>query len=136
MAKRRALHAFERPHGRRPCYTSSMCAVARAVDVNGEEREIMVLVVADDALGGERFGSRVSGPTAIAILRQAFGFSRVHEGESLVSESAAAGSRSTGDRIFERTSAPGGASVGSYDAGFLDAEEPWEPRDDDAEARR
>ena len=71
QAKRRALFALERPHRRRSCYTSSMCAVARAVDVNGEEREVMVLVVADDATGGEGVGSRVSGPTARAILRQA-----------------------------------------------------------------
>lgn len=135
-AKRRALFALERPHRRRSCYTSSMCAVARAVDVNGEEREVMVLVVADDATGGERFGSRVSGPTAIAILRQAFGFSRVHGGETPVVGSAVAGARSTGERIFQQGGAPTGPAGPSYDPSFLDVDEPWEPREDEVEARR
>ncbi|MEE2939714.1 MAG: penicillin-binding transpeptidase domain-containing protein [Planctomycetota bacterium] len=135
-AMRRALSAQPRPHGRRPCYTSSMCAVARAVDVNGEEREVMVLVVADDATGRERFGSRVSGPTAIAILRQAFGFPRVHGGESLASERAAEGARSTGARIFERGSAAGGPVEGSYDARWLVDDAPWEPGNDEEEERR
>lgn len=135
-AKRQALLALERPHVRRSCYTSSMCAVARAVDVHGEEREVMVLVVADDATGRERFGSRVSGPTAIAILRQAFGFSRVHGGEPLSGESVEAGARSTGDRIFEQRGAPTETAVAPYDPGFLDVDEPWEPREDEVEARR
>lgn len=135
-AKRQALLALERPHRRRSCYTSSMCAVARAVDVNGEEREIMVLVVADDARGRERFGSRVSGPTAIAILRQAFGFPRVHGGESPASENAVAGGRSTGERLFEQGGARAGSTAASYDPSFLDVDEPWEPREDEAEARR
>ncbi|MEE2941601.1 MAG: penicillin-binding transpeptidase domain-containing protein [Planctomycetota bacterium] len=135
-AMRRALSAQPPPHGRRSCYTSSMCAVARAVDVNGEEREVMVLVVADDPRGRERFGSRVSGPTAIAILRQAFGFSRVHEGESPASESVAADVPPTGEPIFERGSAPVGTKARSYDARWLDTDEPWEPREDEAGSQR
>jgi hypothetical protein len=55
----------------RPCYVSSMVAVGRAP---GSEREILVLVVADDPHGPKRFGSEVAGPTAVQILCAALGF--------------------------------------------------------------
>lgn len=133
-AKRQALFALQRPHGRRSCYTSSMCAVGRAVDVNGEEREIMVLVVADDATGSERFGSRVSGPTAIAILRQAFGFAREHGVEEQTADAAPASTRATGARLFDRGNVAEGEAT-EYDAGWLDAASPWEIQDDEEAPR-
>ena len=77
---RRALMDLPRPHRRSSCYTSSMCAAGIA-EVDGVRREIMVLIVADDPMGPERFGSRVTGPTAIAVLRQAFGFPREAESD-------------------------------------------------------
>ncbi|MFT7074985.1 MAG: hypothetical protein ACJA0P_000985 [Planctomycetota bacterium] len=72
---RAKLRSVPKPHRRTTCYTSSICAAGRAV-VDGEVREIMVLLVAEDPVGKERFGSRVTGPTAMALLRQAFGFDR------------------------------------------------------------
>ncbi|WP_419190358.1 penicillin-binding transpeptidase domain-containing protein [Saltatorellus ferox] len=72
---RARLRELPKPHRKSTCYTSSICAAGSAM-VDGERREIMVLIVADDAMGKERFGSRVTGPTAIAVLRQAFGFDR------------------------------------------------------------
>ncbi|MEM9800302.1 MAG: penicillin-binding transpeptidase domain-containing protein [Planctomycetota bacterium] len=80
-ASRAALLGVNRPHRRSSCYTSSMCAFGRVATEDGP-REVMVLVVADDPTGAERYGSRVTGPTAMAILRQAFGFSRVHDVEA------------------------------------------------------
>lgn len=74
-AMRRALLERPRPHRRSSCYTSSMCAAASAI-VDGERREVMVLIVADGPTGPERFGSKVTGPTTIAVLRQALGFPR------------------------------------------------------------
>lgn len=133
-AKRRALFALERPHGTRSCYTSSMCAAGRAVDANGEEREIMVLVVADDATGSERFGSRVSGPTAMAILRQAFGFPRQAGEVAEAPRRREPAPRTTGARLFER-GGEGRTIDASYDAGWLNGPAPWEHRDDEG-ARR
>ena len=63
---RKALVGAKRDH--RTCYTSSMCAYAR---VPGTEREVLVLVVADEPRGGKRYGSEVAGPAAAAILEEA-----------------------------------------------------------------
>jgi len=67
-ACRRSL-AGSRP-GHRSCYTSSMCAFGRR---EGDARELMVLVVADEPRGAVHYGSQVSGATAIAILKEALG---------------------------------------------------------------
>jgi len=56
------------PRDHRTCYTSSMCAYGR---VPGTEREVMVLVVADEPRGSKKYGSDVAGPAAGAILEEA-----------------------------------------------------------------
>jgi len=63
---------FDRKRG--VCYTSSMVAIGR----NRDGRELLTLIVIEDPTGPERYGSRVAGPTAIAVLRQAFGLPRSH----------------------------------------------------------
>jgi cell division protein FtsI/penicillin-binding protein 2 len=68
---RKQLAAASRDHG--SCYTSSMCVWGR---VDGSEREVMVLVVIDEPRGGQKYGSRVAGPTAVRILREALGATR------------------------------------------------------------
>lgn len=132
-AERDALFRMGKPHRRSSCYTSSMLASARMV-VDGEEREIMVLVVADDPAGPERFGSRVTGPTTIAILRQAFGLRRERADEVQGSRAAeaerprATASAPTGPVLFDPGTAPrrgAAAASGLYDASWLDSERPW-----------
>jgi cell division protein FtsI/penicillin-binding protein 2 len=72
-ADRLRLLATPLPHKRDECYTSSVLAVGHLPDSPaGFEREIMVLVVVDDP-AGEKFGSRVSGPTAVSVLAEALG---------------------------------------------------------------
>jgi len=66
-----ALRHAPRPH--RGCYTSSMCVHGRSP---ADGREVMVLVVVEEPRGRERFGSRVAGPAALAILEQALGSAR------------------------------------------------------------
>ncbi len=66
-----SLKQAARPHAR--CYTSSIAVFGRRP---GEEREILVFVVAEEPRGKERFGSRVAGPTAAAILCEALGLTR------------------------------------------------------------
>jgi cell division protein FtsI/penicillin-binding protein 2 len=63
-----------RRSGHRSCYTSSMCAFGRRAEGG---REVLVLVVADEPRGREKFGARVAGPTAIAILKEALGATRL-----------------------------------------------------------
>lgn len=58
------------PLGHRACYTSSICLVGH---VEGETREVMVLVVVEEPRRGGRFGSRVAGPAALAVLAEALG---------------------------------------------------------------
>lgn len=58
------------PLGHRSCYTSSICLVGH---VEGETREVMVLVVVEEPRRGGRFGSRVAGPAALAVLAEALG---------------------------------------------------------------
>lgn len=55
------------------CYTSSMCIWGHR---NGAEREVMVLVVVEEPRGGQKYGSRVAGPTAVRILKEALGETR------------------------------------------------------------
>lgn len=60
-----------RREGHASCYTSSMCIFGSR---EGSERELMVLVVADDPRGRKgHFGSQVAGPTAVAIFKEAHG---------------------------------------------------------------
>ena len=73
-ACRRRLVAQPRVH--RTCYTSSMCIFGRRLD---SDREVMVLVVVDEPRGREKFGSRVAGPTAVAILQEAVGATALGE---------------------------------------------------------
>jgi hypothetical protein len=60
-----------------------MCIFGR-VDGPGHDndREVMVLVVTDDPRKGGHFGADVSGPTAVAILKEALG--RTHLGDPIV----------------------------------------------------
>ena len=67
-----ALRYVPRPHNQ-SCYTSSMCVVGRPVEGG---REVMVFVVVDEPTGKEKFGSRVAGPAAVAILAEALGRTR------------------------------------------------------------
>ena len=53
-----------------------MCIFGRHPETG---REIMVLVVADEPRGKEKYGSRVAGPTAVAILREALGLTALGE---------------------------------------------------------
>jgi hypothetical protein len=54
----------------------------------GDAREVMVLVVADEPRGSKgHFGSQVAGPTAVAILEEALG--RTHLGDRTVPDLAA-----------------------------------------------
>lgn len=143
-AQRDSLFDLAKPHRRSSCYTSSMCAAGKAT-VGGVEREIMVLIVADDPMGPERFGSKVTGPTTIAVLRQAFGFERTYsetgalserdDFESLAAESSNARARSPKDdrpRLFggdtsESAAALGGASDAAFNLNWLDDSTPWDP---------
>jgi hypothetical protein len=69
--------------GHGTCYTSSMCIFGRVAGADHEhDREVMVLVVADDPRKGGHFGAEVSGPTAVAILQEALG--RTHLGDPIV----------------------------------------------------
>lgn len=60
-------------HAGRSCYTSSIALVG---SVPGEQREVFVLVVVDEPRGREKFGSRVAGPTAVKLLKEALGLTR------------------------------------------------------------
>lgn len=154
---RKALFAIPRPHPSDACYTSSMCAAARMAMPGGGEREIMVLIVADDAMGEEHFGSRVTGPTALAVLRQAFGLERTHVPASEVEASSVASSDAAQDRsrgvrperpgrvIYGRSAAGSrGRNAASedssvvFDSDWLNDDLPWEARDEvnGAEERR
>lgn len=61
--------AHKSPH----CYTSSMCAWGRLASGG---REVMVLVVVDEARGGKRYGADVAGAAAASILAEALGRTR------------------------------------------------------------
>ncbi len=102
----RASFAGERDHltRRRTCYTASMVAFGRrAPGAQGAdpaatpEQEIMVLVVADDPRGKKKFGSEVTGPATIAILREALGVTRFG---TAVTDSPAGGVRLSTSREF------------------------------------
>ncbi len=70
-ACRARLKGAAKPHG--TCYTSSMCVWGAR---EGDSREVMVLVVVDEPRGEAKYGSRVAGPTALRILREALGVTR------------------------------------------------------------
>lgn len=127
-AERKALFQRERVH--RTCYTSSICAAGRVVTDEGP-REIMVLVVADEPRGREKFGSRVTGGTAIAILRQAFGLARTRE-------PLADGSDSSGKDSARRRGQLPASAQGSFDASWLGNDLPWAalPEDETEGGRR
>lgn len=74
---RASLRSKAKPHGN--CYTSSMCIWGSRL---GDSREVMVLVVIDEARRGGKYGSQLAGPTAMRILREALGVTQ--HGESLV----------------------------------------------------
>ncbi len=67
----RSLRTLPKPH--RNCYTSSMCIFGRLPD---DDRELMVLVVVDEPRGKQKYGSKVAGPAAAAILAEALGLTR------------------------------------------------------------
>ena len=127
-ADRKAL--FQRKRDHKTCYTSSICAAGRVVTDEGP-REIMVLVVADEPRGREKFGSRVTGGTAIAILRQAFGLARTRE-------PLADGSDSSGQDSARRRGQLPASAQGSFDASWLGDDLPWAalPEDETEGGRR
>ncbi len=65
----RTLRTKAKPH--RNCYTASMVAFGRQLE---GDRELMVLVVADEPRGKEKYGAKVAGPTTAAILWEALGY--------------------------------------------------------------
>jgi len=67
---RRGMLAEPRVH--RTCYSPSMCIFGR---LEGSDREVLVLVLADDPRVG-KYGGDVAGPAAVAILREALGQTR------------------------------------------------------------
>ncbi len=67
----RSLKGAPMPH--RSCYTSSTCVVACRPD---DGRRLMVLIVADEPCGKEKYGARVAGATAVDVLAEALGFTR------------------------------------------------------------
>ncbi len=83
-ARVQGLRRLAKPHGR--CYTSSIVVFGRASGIEremrgdrsglGGDRELMVFVVVEEPRGKERFGSRVAGPAAAAILAEALGLTR------------------------------------------------------------
>jgi cell division protein FtsI/penicillin-binding protein 2 len=73
------LRGAPTPHGRKSCYTSSMCIVGRPVEGG---RELMVLLVVDEPTGKAKFGSDVAGPAAARILAEALG--RTRDGAEVV----------------------------------------------------
>lgn len=78
------------------CYTSSMCIWGRR---NAGGREVLVLVVVEEPRGGQKYGSRVAGPTAVRILKEALGETR--NGRSVV-EAISAGFAPALDARSER----------------------------------
>jgi cell division protein FtsI/penicillin-binding protein 2 len=72
-ACRASLKGAPMPH--RSCYSPSMCIFGRRED---SEREIMVLVVVDEPCKG-KFGGDVAGPAAVAIFKEAVGFTTLGE---------------------------------------------------------
>jgi cell division protein FtsI/penicillin-binding protein 2 len=94
---------------RQTCYTASMVAFGRRAtgpgEGDGEARgtEIMVLVVADDPRGKKKFGSEVTGPATIAILREALGVTIFGE---VVTNSPAGGVRLSASREFNSLDHP------------------------------
>lgn len=67
----RGLKSKPQPH--RSCYTSSICMYG---SLPGSGRELMVVVVVDEPRGKAKFGSKVAGPAAAAILAEALGLTR------------------------------------------------------------
>ncbi|MDP6956819.1 MAG: penicillin-binding transpeptidase domain-containing protein [Planctomycetota bacterium] len=120
----RGSFAGERDHltRRQSCYTASMVAYGRRApealaDAGVPDREIMVLVVADDPRGKKKFGSEVTGPATIAILREALGVTRF--GEALT-EASAAGVRLSASRQFNGLDHPwAGAGQDTTTATYL-----------------
>ena len=60
-------------HGAKSCYTSSICIFGRRPH---GEREVMVLVVVEEAKKGGRYGSEIAGPAGLAVLRESLGLTR------------------------------------------------------------
>jgi len=71
------LPRLEKPH--RSCYTSSICVFGSRP---WDDRELMVLVVADEPLGEAHFGSQVAGPTASKVLSEALGLTKCGDAPS------------------------------------------------------
>ena len=87
--------------GHRSCYTSSMAIFGRR---HSEERELLVVVVVDEPRGKERYGSRVAGPVAVAILKESLGLTR--EGELPVENLTAGFAPSTLEHVSALSDEP------------------------------
>jgi len=64
-----SLKSKARPHDC-ACYVSSICVFGR---VPGDDREVMVYLVADEALKNGKYGSKIAGPAAMKLLHEALG---------------------------------------------------------------
>lgn len=58
-----------KPHSR-ACYVSSICVFGHAPE---SDREVMVYLVADEALKNGKYGSKIAGPAAMKLLHEALG---------------------------------------------------------------
>ncbi len=81
----RAALRYRRDHKglRNTCYTSSMVALGRLA---GDEREVLVFVVVEDARCKLKFGADVAGPSAVAILRASHGLEARRAPEAVIAE--------------------------------------------------
>lgn len=64
-----SLKSKAKPHDR-ACYVSSICVFGH---VPGDDREVMVYLVADEALKNGKYGSKIAGPAAMRLLHEALG---------------------------------------------------------------
>ena len=64
--------ATPKPH-KRACYVSSICVFGH---LEGDDREVMVYLVADEALKNGKYGSKIAGPAAMKLLHEAIGLTR------------------------------------------------------------
>lgn len=65
----KSLKEKPKPHDR-ACYVSSICVFGTAP---GTDREVMVYLVADEALKNGKYGSKIAGPAAMKLLHEALG---------------------------------------------------------------
>jgi hypothetical protein len=73
--------------------------------LHGSPRELLVLVVADEPRGKEKYGSKVAGPAAVSILREALGLTVM--GQEPLPEALPGFAPASDDGRADGASAPG-----------------------------